>query len=233
MTVFITVLLLMTATGVHSSYPFSRYEIILQRKPFGEPPAVVESSVPSKPPGPAAPPFTQDLRLVALSDTDFGMRIGIVDVKSQENHYLSLGDSFGEIELVDVVFDKEGVLLRKGEEERWLYMDGRSADVSESASVSSSDTSSRPARRPSIIPPPPGSYRAEMQRRAAQANRQRKEQEYNPPELSGEALQKHLREYNLELIRKAARGEAAGPPLPMELTPEEDAMLVQEGVLPP
>jgi hypothetical protein len=41
---------------------------------------------------------------------------------------------------------------------------------------------------------------------------------------------KKLREYNLELIK--AKG-AKGPPLPIQLTPEEDDQLVKEGVLPP
>jgi len=48
--------------------------------------------------------------------------------------------------------------------------------------------------------------------------------------ITQEERVRKLREYNLELIR--ARG-AKGPPLPIELTPDEDAQLVQEGVLPP
>lgn len=44
------------------------------------------------------------------------------------------------------------------------------------------------------------------------------------------ALEKHLHDYQMELIR--ARG-AKGPPIPMPLTPEMDDQLVKEGVLPP
>jgi hypothetical protein len=50
------------------------------------------------------------------------------------------------------------------------------------------------------------------------------------PTLTGEALQNHLEQYQMDLIR--AGGEK-GPPLPMELTPEMDDQLVKEGVLPP
>jgi len=53
------------------------------------------------------------------------------------------------------------------------------------------------------------------------------------PQLSGEELAKHLREYNLRLIRARARGEDLGPVLPIELTPEEAAALVSDGTLPP
>ena len=48
--------------------------------------------------------------------------------------------------------------------------------------------------------------------------------------LTGEVLQKHLQEYQMELIRA---GGAKGPPLAIPLTPEMDAQLVKEGVLPP
>ena len=51
-----------------------------------------------------------------------------------------------------------------------------------------------------------------------------------PNMLKGEELTKHLEKYQMDLIR--AGGEK-GPPLPMELTPEMDAQLVSEGVLPP
>jgi hypothetical protein len=45
-----------------------------------------------------------------------------------------------------------------------------------------------------------------------------------------EELERHLRQYNMELIR--AKGEN-GPPLPIPLTDEEDNRLVVEGFLPP
>lgn len=222
-------------SGNVSAHPFSRYEIILQRKPFGEPPATPEPPARPVQAIPDAPPFTQDLRLVALSDTDFGLRIGIVNVSSKKNYYLSVGDEFEEIKLLDASFEDEGVLLSKADEELWLYMGG---GPSAAPATSQAAAARQPARTPARIPAPPDSYRARMQRRADEQRRaeelqRRREQAFAPPELTGEDLQRHLREYNLELIRKAARGEAAGPPLPMELTPEEDQMLVQEGVLPP
>jgi hypothetical protein len=51
--------------------------------------------------------------------------------------------------------------------------------------------------------------------------------ERKKPILSGKEYDDHIRQYNLEQIRKG------GIPLPIALTPEEDAQLVQEGVLPP
>ena len=48
-------------------------------------------------------------------------------------------------------------------------------------------------------------------------------------QVSAEALKKHLEQYQMDLIRS---GGAKGPPLPMQLTPEMDQQLVNEGVLP-
>lgn len=47
--------------------------------------------------------------------------------------------------------------------------------------------------------------------------------------LSSVELQRKLQEYQMNLIRS---GGQLGPPLPMQLTPEMDAQLVNEGVLP-
>ncbi|MFC1497714.1 hypothetical protein ACFLS1_04455 [Verrucomicrobiota bacterium] len=68
---------------------------------------------------------------------------------------------------------------------------------------------------------------SELRERRLEAMRQRRV-EQPASKLKGEELDQHLRKYNLQLIRK---GEA--PALPIQLTPEEDAQLVKEGVLPP
>ena len=47
------------------------------------------------------------------------------------------------------------------------------------------------------------------------------------PTLTGEALEQHLQEYQMEVIRTGQ------PPLPVQLSPERDAQLVAEGFLPP
>ena len=239
LTVATAVILLPTSAAAEITvHPFSRYQIILDRKPFGEPPPPPPAPTQPHQPVREEPPFTQNLRLVALSETDFGLRIGIVDVAEKKNYYLSVGDVFNGIKILEASFEDERVLLSKDDEQLWLYTGRR--QPTEQSSARPANASRQPqTRQTQRMPAPPGSYRARMQQRAeeekrhAEEMRRRREQAFTPPELTGEDLQRHLREYNLELIRKAARGEAAGPPLPMELTEEEDEMLVQEGVLPP
>jgi hypothetical protein len=48
-----------------------------------------------------------------------------------------------------------------------------------------------------------------------------------PPSITKDDMQSSFREKNLELIRNGS------PPVPIALTPEDDAKLVEEGVLPP
>ena len=73
------------------------------------------------------------------------------------------------------------------------------------------------------------------ERRTSYAERRRlrmlerqKPVEVPKPIYTGEELEKHLQEYQMEVIRSGNL-----PPLPVQLTPENDAKLVAEGVLPP
>ena len=56
---------------------------------------------------------------------------------------------------------------------------------------------------------------------------ERKRRSLQVPKLHGQMLKQYQRKYNMEVIRQGA------PPLPIPSTPEEDAALVAEGVLPP
>ena len=60
--------------------------------------------------------------------------------------------------------------------------------------------------------------------------RQQQQQQQQPPptpKYTGEELEKHLNEYQMEVIRQGM------PPLPVQLSPDRDAQLVAEGFLPP
>ena len=66
----------------------------------------------------------------------------------------------------------------------------------------------------------------------AERRRQRQLERLKAPEvqqplLTGEELEKHLQDYQMEVIRQGM------PPLPVQLSPDRDAQLVAEGFLPP
>lgn len=130
-----------------------------------------------------------------------------MDTATKKNYFLFEGDSEDGIELVKADYDGEKAMLRKGAEEVWMDMN---AAVAPTPAIGAA-TAAAPALRRSI-PLPPVAPEAPAK-----------------TQLTGEALKTHLKEYQMELIRA---GGKKGPPLPMPLTPEMDAKLVEEGVLP-
>jgi len=196
---------------------FSHYQVILDREPFGEPPPdnVGSNSVPSP------QSFIRDLKMVAITECENGdLKVGFVDVKAgNKSYYLSVGEQSDDgIEVVDADYGSESALLKKGSDSQWLNMNSDQTNGQQQSLVS------------------PSVKAVDSGRHAAFANRIKSRRdsvsirELQPPTMTGEELEKHLKNYQMDLIR--ARG-ANGPPLPLELTPEMDSQLVSEGVLPP
>ena len=197
---------------------FSRYEVILERMPFGEPPAEPEPP-PGPPPAPPPPPFersfARNIRLCFLREHGKSIRVGFLDVgtKPQKNYLLNVGETSDDgIEVKDADFEEEKVLLAKEDQEYWVSMTGKAGSqaggrsVAVPKSVRSRRTSGRRTSRSLNL--------AERIRRRRETVRHRV---VKPPKLSGEAL-------------KIREGK---PALPIPLTKEQDAQLVKEGVLPP
>ena len=201
---------------------FERYQVILQRQPFGEPPPpeIKQDVVPDTLHRPTPVSFTKDLRLCAIVDSAFGIRIGFLSIakKSQKSYYLRPGESEDGIEVVRADYARQRVLLRQGGKEEWLTMG--TSDFTEDTSKPEAVAAAAKAR---------AKARSFTSRRRGgrELIRHRK---VKPPKVTGEELREHLRNYQMELIRA---GGQEGPPLPIPLTPEMDDQLVSEGVLPP
>lgn len=226
-----------------AALPFGRYQSILDRNPFGlvdklpKPVTRVETKVTERV---TQPDFSDKVRLCMLTKTGNGVLVGFVHTegKKSKSYLLEIGGQKGG-------FLVKGADAEEGSAE--IVYNGRAAKFAIGAPVSAAERSvskaaaSRdprpgPSRKPAVSASRPSagmSYHeqlkarreAEKKRREAAERKRREEAE----RLTGEALRKHLREYNMELIRA---GGAKGPPLPIALTPEEDRTLVQEGVLP-
>ena len=223
------------------------YQVIVDRHPFGVEtvPVVVSNAAPTA--ASLAESYLHTLKLTGVAQgMSGGLFAGFVDPKGNKSYFLQEGDSQDDIEVVKVSLDKEAALLRKNPEEVWLYMNAADAAAAASNAMAAAAAAApkpvpsfasrltRPTRtaaaargsimtreqyekfRRTVPPPVPPRY-------ALQGNT-------NIPQLQGEELQKYLQEYNMDLIR--AGGER-GPALPIPLTPEQDAQLVKEGVLPP
>lgn len=192
---------------------FERYQVILEREPFGALPA---EPAPTRPVSvPQAESFARTIRLSALYEMEDGeIRVGLVDSQNNDGFFLGVGESHNGIELVSASFEDEEAVLRRGAEMAIIKL-----KEGEIQAITAQEHQERTVARQT-------SY--EERRRARMEELERRRQEPPPePRLTGEALERHLQEYQMDVIRQGL------PPLPIPLTPEMDRQLVEEGVLPP
>lgn len=245
---FVVVALSLAASSALARMAFSRYEVILDRMPFGEVKAPV---VAAKPVEPAQPPpeksFVRNLKLCALKQVGSGVKVGFFDKKTkpQKNYFLYVGQTSDDgIEVVDADFEEEKALLRQNGQEYWLHMTGWATaggggmptQVSSGSAPSVGSRTSKPGARHASTATSAdstskaasrGSYLERLrQRRAALAKRNEAIVKSRMNQPSATARRKKLEEYNMQLIREGK------PALPVQLTKEQDDQLVKEGVLP-
>jgi len=195
--------------------PFADYQIILDRQPFGTPPEIApepEKIIP------VSESFAAQMVLSGIYELDDGnLRVAVTDKKDNSYFSLMVGETDASgIELIDVDYDKEEAVLKKGEEVVVMNMSGNAGTQVLSTTERKDREEKAKARRLSYA----------ERRRARQLARQ-KPVEIPKPVYSGAELEKHLQEYQMEVIREGL------PPLPVQLTPDRDAQLVAEGYLPP
>jgi len=211
---------------------FARYEVILSRRPFGEPPQV-DTTAAAAVPAAAGPSFADSLRIVALTYNKGDVRVGFVDSARTppKTYFLFVGESQDGIEVVSASYEEERAILRKDGDERTLSM-AQGGRVVESVRTAAATEVRRPGPgTASRMGRPPLAGERTVSPRVLSPGRQlRLEEEQRRletiPDLHGQVLEKHLQEYNMEAIRSGA------PPLPIPLTEEQDAQLVSEGLLP-
>jgi len=187
---------------------FARYQLILDKQPFGqEPPEADIVQVP------ASESFARNLRLSMLFEgMDGSTRAGVVDNTTKKSYILRVGEPQDGLEVVEADIKTSEAMLRKGNEVALFKLEAGAGEP-----ISKREQSSRQS-----------SY-AERRRALLQKIETRQQESEPPPEpkLSGEALKNHLEQVQMDAIRNGL------PPLPLPLTPEMDAQLVKEGVLPP
>ena len=224
---------LVLASAVAATADFTRYQVILDRMPFGA--EAVPGPEPGKGPDgrPLPPPesFTKTLKMCAVTRNALTgrLQVGLVDTATKKNYFIAVGESEDGITVVDADYDNEKALLSKGEEQVWMTM----SDVTTMAAVTPpAGGPGRPALPAMAVPPPMAPASGPAAAPLGRPDLQVRHRDFTAGvtnRLSGDALKKHLEQYQMDLIRA---GGAKGPPLPMQLTPEMDQQLVKEGVLP-
>ncbi len=121
---FRTLILACLAAGCATAADlFSRYEVILDRKPFGQ-------EVVALPPAPVIPPgesMVNKVKMTAVVRDEAGvLRVGLVDLKEKRNYLLGIGESLGDMEVVAADYELERARLRRGPEDYWVSMFGGS-----------------------------------------------------------------------------------------------------------
>jgi hypothetical protein len=187
----------------------SRYAALLERAPFGAPPPAPPTAAALPPESPLAA-----LRVSAIVESRDGIaRAGFVDMRNGRSYFLAVGENDEGLELVSVAFDHESVTVRSGGGVATLNL----------------------KEAPAAVPPEP---RADvgagdlglMRGGSARHNRPPRPAGAAParaPSAERAAIDRNLQKLQMDVLR---RGQ---PPLPVPLTPEMDAELVREGVLPP
>ncbi len=194
-------------SGLATEDGFARYQLIIDKHPFGEEPLEAETVQIS-----LNQSFARHLRLSMLFEGPGGdVRAGIIDTKEKKNYILSIGEVEGGLELIEADLSASEAMLRKGSEVALFKLE---SDTPEPLSKSQ-----QAARR--------SSYAGRRSARLAAANKSTKPKKPEAPRLTGEALRAHLENVQMNAIRDGL------PPLPLPLTPEMDAQLVAEGVLDP
>ena len=195
---------------------FSHYEVILQKQIFGKPPPEpVAKPAEVIPPGPS---WISDYRLAMLVDEGGGhVRAGLVHLRDNSTVSLGINETHKDtgIQLLSADISQSSAVFIKGADKQPITM----------AAAGAIPVAAAPAATPSRFPQGgPG-------RRFGGSGRSMPPPPAPPqpvePKLTGAALEAHLQEYQKEVQRKGM------PPLPVALTPENDAQLVHEGVLQP
>ena len=238
--------------------PFSRYEIIIDRKPFGTPPpaaaapAAVDNAAVQQ--AQEEQKLARQINMVAVNKTPAGKTaVGFIDKseKPERNYYLNVGETVNGFTVVEASYEDETATLRKDEVTITLKL-GQGlvkggAPAAQPAPAPAAGTV--PPRMPPVAPPPrpnppPAAVSAQStlnsesfrerlarqraEREAAEAARQKR------AVLDAEARAEKITKDELD---KATREinlnlirQGMKPISPVTLTPEEDAEMVRLGV---
>ena len=198
------------------SQGFDRYQVILDKHMFGQSrPTPAPRATPSAPVAPAIVNWAKDFRVTMMvRDNKTGeVQVGLQNVKDHSGFLLRSGDAperTGGYKLERTDFsDKIAIISYQGLQQQFSQESGPTA-------VAPSSPNTVNIRKPVI------STRTTVRRPVVRPTRV-----IPTPRFTGAELEVHLQEYNEKVIREGL------PPLPVPLTPEQDARLVRDGVLPP
>lgn len=94
---------------------FSRYQVVIDRKPFGEV-APIAAAVTGATDQVAIESFVKDYEMKAIIDDGDKLQVCLLDKKINKHLYLDIGQEVSGMQLVSVNYDKEEAVLKMGTE---------------------------------------------------------------------------------------------------------------------
>ena len=205
-------------------YSRERYDVIVDRSPFGADP-LAGLDMTDQAASATLKTLEKELRLCFLLKSQSGdVRAGFQNIKAKPGEpksvMLMVGESFRAMKLLEIDLDNSTATLQYQGESLTFELSG-ATQVTKTA-VKTAQPPKQPQRRfgggfRRSTPPP-----EEVQPQPAVPRESPEEQALRRAEV-----RENLREYQMEVIRSGM------PPLPIPLTEEMDEQLVSEGVLPP
>ncbi len=204
------------ASNVEYSRP--RYDVIVERSPFGADPLSIAQQQESQKNVAATKAAEKELRLCFLLESESGeVRAGFQNKAAKagdpKSVMLMVGESFRGMKLLSIdLLNSQATLDRNG-----------SKVIFELSKPTASKAA--PKKTPSV----PQRRFGSGFRKTTTKTTQTQQPQLTPEEQAAKRaeVQEQMRQYQMEVLR------AGQPPLPVQLTPEMDAQLVEEGVLPP
>jgi len=210
-------------TAMAADYSRERYDVIVDRSPFGEDSTLLTADELQDQKAAALAAATaermeKEMRLCYLLETESGeIRAGFQNLKAQKGDpksvMLMVGESYNGMKLSDVdLMNSSATLMLNGS--RVTFELRKAAPPPKKAAPAAP---AQPQRRFG------GGFRR------TEPPKKPPEPELSPEEQARkrEEVRENLRQYQMEVIRSGM------PPLPIPLTQEMDDQLVAEGVLPP
>ncbi len=116
---------LLAGLSASAAHDWSRYEIIMERSPFGKEPPPSETAETAKPSG----EFAKQYRLCMLCGNAQGqLKAGIVSKVNNKNFYLQVGESEGGLSLVGIRLEEGIAIFQQGDETAQLLLEGLGGD---------------------------------------------------------------------------------------------------------
>jgi hypothetical protein len=218
--VVLAVVLSLAANAVE--YKRERYDVIIERSPFGEDPSLALEEASSAKDlaeaAAAAKRLEKEIRLCFLLESESGeVRAGFQNLKAQKGESSSImlvvGESFKGMKLTEIDLPNSSATLVNNGKPITFELSKAPAAAAPAPAAAPQRKFGGGFRRPEPQPEPPKPPEPKL---SPEEEARRREE-----------VQESLRQYQMEVIRSGM------PPLPIPLTQEMDDQLVAEGILPP